>query len=65
MYSRTLMLVTHQYLIEEVLDELLFEGPRGQEAVKVSSEEFGDKVTGNEISRGYKREAIKIYIHVF
>lgn len=35
---------THQNLVEEVLNELLLEGPRSEQAVKIGSEEFGDKV---------------------
>jgi hypothetical protein len=33
-----------QDLVEKVLDELLLERPRGQEAVQVGAEEFGDEV---------------------
>lgn len=33
-------------LIEEVLDELLFEGAGGEEAVEVGAEELGDEVAG-------------------
>lgn len=34
----------HQYLIQEVLDELLLKRPRCKKAVQVRSEELGDEV---------------------
>lgn len=40
------LLETHQYLVQEVLDELLFEGSGGEETVEIGAEELGDKVTG-------------------
>lgn len=35
---------THEDLVQEVLDELLFERPARQETVEVGTEELGDKV---------------------
>ena len=35
---------TYQYLIEEVLNELLLEGSGGEETVEIGSEQLGDKV---------------------
>ena len=37
-------IATHQNLIEEILDELLLERSGGEEAVKIGSEQLGDKV---------------------
>lgn len=39
-------MATYQDLIEEVLDELLLQRSRGEEAVKIGSEQFGDEVAG-------------------
>ena len=36
---------THKDLIEKVLDELLLEGSGSQEAVEISPQKLGDKVT--------------------
>jgi len=38
-------MITHQDLVEEVLDELLLQRSGRQQAVKIGSEELGDKVT--------------------
>lgn len=35
---------THQNLVEEVLDELLLERSRGQEAVEIGAQELGDEI---------------------
>jgi hypothetical protein len=35
---------TYEDLVEEVLDELLLQWARGQEAVEISSEELSDEV---------------------
>jgi len=35
---------THQDLVEEVLDELLLERSRGQEAVEIGAQELGDEI---------------------
>jgi hypothetical protein len=40
------ILQTPENLVQEVLDELLFERAGGEEAVQVGSEEFGDEVAG-------------------
>lgn len=48
-------IVTYQDLIEEVLDELLFQRSRGQEAMKISAQEFG-----HEITRGQEHPFISI-----
>jgi hypothetical protein len=42
--GRVHVLQAAQDLVEEVLDELLLQRPRGQEAVQVGAEEFGDEV---------------------
>jgi hypothetical protein len=34
----------HQYLVQEVLDELLFQRPRGQQPMKIRSQKFRNKV---------------------
>lgn len=34
----------YQDLIEEILDELLLQGPRGEETVKISTKKLSDKV---------------------
>jgi hypothetical protein len=36
-------------LVEEVLDELFFEGAGGEEAVQVGAEELGDEVAGTVV----------------
>jgi len=46
---------TNQYLIKEVLYELLFKWSRGQEAVQVGSEEFCDKVAARHVSAMWMR----------
>jgi hypothetical protein len=38
---------TNQYLIEEVLDELLLQRSGGEQAVEIGPEEFSNEVTGN------------------
>lgn len=47
---------THQYLVEEVLDELLLERPRGEESMKISSEKFRDEV---DILKGRDEDVAK------
>jgi hypothetical protein len=42
--ERSVRTSTYQNLIEEVLDELLLERSRGEQAVEISSEELCDKV---------------------
>lgn len=42
--------LTDQNLVEEVLDELLLQWPRGEQAVKISAEQLGDEVTTARIS---------------
>jgi hypothetical protein len=37
-------------LIEEVLNELFLQRPRGKEAMKIGAEEFCDEVTMNNMS---------------
>lgn len=37
--------VAYQDLVEEVLDKLLLQRPGGEQTVKISSKQFGDKVT--------------------
>ena len=39
------MNVTHEYLVEEVLYELLLEWARGEQAVEIGTQEFGNEVT--------------------
>jgi hypothetical protein len=43
--SRTIGSETYKDLVEEVLDELLLQWARGQEAVEIGSEELSDEVT--------------------
>jgi hypothetical protein len=38
----------HQYLVQEVLDELLFQRPRGQQPMKIRSQKFRNKVAAKE-----------------
>lgn len=35
---------TYQYLVQEVLDKLLFQRPRGQQSMKIGSQQFGNEV---------------------
>lgn len=42
--GRVDVLEATQDLVEEVLDELLLERPRGEEAMEVGAEELGDEV---------------------
>jgi hypothetical protein len=37
-------LQTYQNLVEEILDELLFERARGEQAVQIGPKEFGDEI---------------------
>ena len=61
----TSLRLTNQYLIKEVLYELLFKRSRGQEAVQISSEEFCDKVAVRKVSAmrtGTHRDSADIHI---
>lgn len=55
--------VTHENLVEEVLDELFLKRARGEESVEVSSQKFGNKIT-TVISRrvGFQTCHITTYI---
>lgn len=35
---------TNEHLVEEVLDELIVQRPRGEESVKIGSEKLSDEV---------------------
>ena len=39
------MNVTHEYLVEKVLYELLLERAGGEQAVEIGTQEFGNEVT--------------------
>lgn len=41
---------TNQNLVEEVLDELLLERSRGQEAVEIGAQKLGDKIAKSGVS---------------
>jgi hypothetical protein len=40
---------TYQNLVQEVLDELLLEGSRGKQTVKISAQELGDEVAKESV----------------
>jgi hypothetical protein len=55
----------HKNLVEEVLDELLLERSRSEEAMQVGSEQFGDKIAVRwRISEGCS-QGLLTDIHVF
>lgn len=43
--NRDLPRVAYQDLVQEILNELLLEGSRGEKPMKIGSQEFRDKVT--------------------
>jgi hypothetical protein len=49
--QRNQVFVTDQNLVEEVLDKLLLQRPRGEQAVEIGSEQFRHEVAG-EVSFG-------------
>lgn len=54
-------IATHQNLIKEVLDKLLFERSRREQAVEISAEEFGDEVA-KRLSCGWQGRCDVPYI---
>ena len=46
-------------LVQEVLDELFLEGPRGQQTMQIGTEEFCDKVAG----RGQRNSRLAVATH--
>jgi hypothetical protein len=55
---------THHDLVEEVLDELLLQWPRGEEPVEIGAQEFCDEVAGKRSARVSKHTLFVSHIHV-
>ena len=57
---------THEYLVQEVLNELLLERSRRKEPMKIGSEQLGDKVSrkaqGKRVDRKDKVNLICLHI---
>lgn len=55
---------THQDLVEEILDELLLEGARGEEAVEVGAEQFGDEIAVRRYKPSVRAQGTHTDVHV-
>lgn len=55
---------THKNLVKEVLNKLLLERPRGEQAVEISAEEFGHEVAVDANEQSERELDLNLDLHV-